>query len=301
MELRFIKDYMKDSALRHTLNKLTEETFGFNFETWVTNGYYEGDYIPYSYEENGRLIANVSVNRMEFIQNGQEKHYIQLGTVMTGKEFRNRGYASELIEKVLADYVGKCDGIYLFGNLNALGFYDKMGFSRGMQYQYILKNDARIALQKKARELDKTDCFLPVDPAEQLPKNRYMDAVRHSAANAALEQKNKYGLQMFHTAGMEQVYYSRKLDCYVVMEEQNRTLYLQSVTCTKRIRLEQVLAHIRGEYDRMILGFAPCIEDADLLDAQLYDGKDDYRLFYYGEELERIETEKLFFPVFSHA
>ncbi|MDF2885402.1 MAG: hypothetical protein K0R54_5976, partial [Clostridiaceae bacterium] len=38
-----------------------------------------------------------------------------------------------------------------------------------------------------------------------------------------------------------------------------------------------------------------------LLDAQIYDGKDDYRLFYYGEELEHIETEKLYFPKFSHA
>lgn len=292
---------MKDDTLRHALNQLTQETFGFDFEAWVTNGYYEGDYIPYSYEDNSRLIANVSVNRMEFIQNGKERYYIQLGTVMTSKEFRNRGYARELIEKVLEDYVGKCDGIYLFGNLSALEFYDKIGFSRGMQYQYILKNDARIALQKKARELDVMDCFLPVNPTEQLLKSRYMDAVRHSAVNAALEQKNKYGLQMFYTAGMEQVYYSRKLDCYVVMEEQNRILYLQSVICTKRIHLEKVLVHILEEYDSLILGFAPGIEDADLLDAQIYDGKDDYRLFYYGEELEHIETEKLYFPKFSHA
>jgi GNAT superfamily N-acetyltransferase len=292
---------MKDDTLRHALNQLTQKTFGFDFEAWVTNGYYEGDYIPYSYEENSKLIANVSVNRMEFIQNGKERYYIQLGTVMTSKEFRNRGYARELIEKVLEDYVGKCDGIYLFGNLSALEFYDKIGFSRGMQYQHILKNDARIALQKKARELDVMDCFLPVNPAEQLLKGRYVDAVRHSAVNASLEQKNKYGLQMFYTAGMEQVYYSRKLDCYVVMEEKNRILYLQSVICTKRIHLEKVLVHILEEYDSLILGFAPCIEDADLLDAQIYDGKDDYRLFYYGEELEHIETEKLYFPKFSHA
>ena len=299
--MRFIKDYIKDDTLRHALNKLTQDTFGFDFEAWVTNGYYEGDYIPYSYEENGRMIANASVNRMEFIQNGKEKYYIQIGTVMTDKEFRNRGYAKELIEKILEDYIGKCDGIYLFGNLGALEFYDKMGFSRGMQYHYILKNDARTALQNKARELDKTDCFLQVNPAEQQLKSSYMNAVRHSALNAALEQKNKFGLQMFYTAGMEQVYYCRKLDCYVIMEEQNHTLYLLSIICTKRILLQQVLEHICGEYDSMILGFAPCMEDTDLLDAQLYDGKDEYRLFYYGEELEHIETEKLYFPKLSHA
>lgn len=299
--MRLVKDYMKDDTLRHALNKLTQETFGFDFEAWVTNGYYEGDYIPYSYEENGRMIANVSVNRMEFIQNGKERYYLQLGTIMTGKEFRNRGYARELVNKVLEDYAGKCDGIYLFGDLSALGFYDKVGFSRGMQYQYILKEDAGNVLQNKAKEMDEADSFLPVNREEPLCKSRYMDAVRHSAVNAALEQKNKFGLQMFYTAGMENVFYSRKLDCYVVMQIRNGTLYLQSIIGTKRICLEKSLSYIKEEYDGMILGFAPCREDSDLFDAQLFDGKEDYRFFYYGEELKTIESEKLYFPKLSHA
>ena len=68
--MRLVKDYMNDTLLRHELNALTETTFCFNFESWVTNGYFEGDYIPYSIEENGKILSNVSVNRMHFIQNG---------------------------------------------------------------------------------------------------------------------------------------------------------------------------------------------------------------------------------------
>lgn len=299
--MRFIKDYMRDDTLRHALNELTQEIYGFDFENWVMNGYFEGDYIPYSYEKDGKIIANVSANRMEFIQNEKVKYYIQIGTVMTGEKFRNQGYARELIEKVFADYVGKCDGIYLFGNLSALEFYDKQGFSRGMQYRYTLKDDVRTVAQKKAGELDKADCFNLVEPAEQVQKTRYMEAVRQSAVNAALEQKNKYALQMFYTAGMEGVYYCKKLDCYVVMEKENGTIYLQSIISKDRVCLEEVLTHIEGEYDSMILGFAPCIEDAKLFDAESYDGEDEYRLFYYGEELKNIEKEKLFFPNLTHA
>lgn len=299
--MRFIKDYIRDNSMRHALNKLTQETFGFDFEAWVMNGYFEGDYIPYSFEENNKLIANVSVNRMEFNQNGKEKFYIQIGTVMTDKAFRNRGYAKELINKVLEDYVDKCDGIYLFGNLNSLGFYDKMGFLRGMQYKYVLKNDASTELQKRAKEVDQTDSFQPVKPTDQEMKRKYMDAVRNSAVNTALEQKNKFGLQMFYTAGMEKVYYSRKLDCFIVMEVEKHTLYLQSLISKHRIPLEQVLKHIGEEYDSVVLEFAPCIEDVDLFDAYPYDGEDEYRLFYYGKELESIEAEKLYFPIFSHA
>ena len=54
------------------LNGLTQKTFGFDFEGWVTNGYFEGDYIPFSYVEGGIMVSNVSANRMCFRQNEME-------------------------------------------------------------------------------------------------------------------------------------------------------------------------------------------------------------------------------------
>ncbi len=42
-------------------------------------------------------------------------------------------------------------------------------------------------------------------------KKRYMDTVRKNGVNAALEQTNKFGLQMFYTADMENVYYAGDL------------------------------------------------------------------------------------------
>ena len=77
--MEMICDYMKDDTLRHELNALTQKIFGFHFENWVTDGYFEGDYIPYSFEENEKIIANVSANKMSFMQNGVRKNYIQIG------------------------------------------------------------------------------------------------------------------------------------------------------------------------------------------------------------------------------
>lgn len=138
MELVF--DYIRNDALRHQLNALTRKTFGFDFEKWVATGYYEGDYIPYSFVENGKMLSNVSANRMRFLQNGVECNYIQIGTVMTDEVHRNKGLARRLIEYVVAEYKDKCDGIYLFANLEALGFYRKTGFSEGVkEYRCTLK------------------------------------------------------------------------------------------------------------------------------------------------------------------
>ena len=39
----------------------------------------------------------------------------------------------------------------------------------------------------------------------------------------------------------------------------------------------------------------------ELCGCSLYDGEDDYRLFYRGDELEAIERDKLYFPELSHA
>lgn len=118
-----IHNYMEDAVLRHKLNDLTQKTFGFDFENWVTGGYFEGDYIPYSFMEHGKVVSNVSANRMQFIQNGVTREFIQIGTVMTDKAYQNQGLAKKLMEHVMAQYEGRCDGIYLFSDLGALGFY----------------------------------------------------------------------------------------------------------------------------------------------------------------------------------
>lgn len=299
--MRLIKDYMRNAKLRGGLNKLAEETFGISFENWVTDGYFDGEYIPYSYEENGRILANVSANRMRFVQNGKERFFIQIGTVMTAPDQRKKGYAAELMRQVIEDYQGTCDGIYLFANLSALGFYEKLGFQNGLEYRYLLKKEKMKKIREEAAKRERKEGFLPVSAEDQTVKQQYEKALRDSKFFAALEQTNKYALQMFYTSGLEDVWYCKDLDCYVVIEQDGTTLCLQSVLCQNEIRLEQVLTRIREDYDRLMLGFAPKEADAGLFDAELYDGADDYRLFYLGEKLAEIETEKLFFPVFSHA
>ena len=128
--MELVKHYMPDDRLRAALNALTRQTFGFDFEKWYAGGGWEGDYLPYSLMEGGRMLANVSANRMRFLQNGQERRYIQLGTVMTDKAFRRQGLASRLMRAAMDDLRSECDGFYLFGDLGALGFYDSLGFSR---------------------------------------------------------------------------------------------------------------------------------------------------------------------------
>lgn len=292
--MELIYDYMLNHELRHKLNELTQKTFGFDFESWVTGGYFEGDYVPYSFMEDGKIISNVSANRMCFMQNGVKKEYIQIGTVMTDETYRNQGLAKKLMEYVVQQYKDKCDGFYLFADLSALDFYRKADFAEGMQYQYRLKPE------RYKKEISK-ETFLPVDENNEQMKQKYMDAVRHSAVNASLEQMNKFGLQMFYTSDMSNVYYAEDIDCFVVMEMEEDMLILESVICKEHLSLKEIIKRIDNQYDCLILGFSPCAEDRDMFDAKQFEGGEDYRLFYRGKDLESIQKDKIYFPQLSHA
>lgn len=287
-----ISNYMTDDSSRRMLNELTQKTFGFDFEGWVKGGYFEGDYIPYSFVKDGMMISNVSANKMHFLQRGIEKNYIQLGTVMTDEAYRKQGLAGKLIEHVIRTYENDCDGIYLFGNLGAVDFYLKNGFRMINQYRYFVKEEH---IKKCAGSR-----FAPVKDMGEDIKNKYLQMVRNSYFISSFEQINKYGLQMFYTAGLDNVLYAEDIDCFAVIDDEDG-LALQSVLCKEKIALTDVIGRLDLETTQLRLGFTPLDEDLYLCTAELYDGADDYRLFYRGGELEAIERDKLYFPDLSHA
>ncbi len=297
--MKLVKDYMRDDFLRRELNALTEKVFGFHFEDWVANGYFEGDYIPYSLEENGKLVSNVSANKMRFWQHGKIRNYIQLGTVMTDAEHRKQGLARKLMEHVLNEYEDRCEGVYLFGNLGVLDFYRKLGFEEKAQYSYTLKKGAGAEI--KARFPKNAEHFQKVSPVDGQAKKRYGESVKSAVPYGAFDQVNKYGLQMFYTADLENVYYAEDLACFAVISRDGDTVELQSVISQKRIPIEQVIGAIDLEYADLKLGFTPSKDETYLFECARYDGGNDYRLFCRGRQLDSIEKEKLYFPVLSHA
>lgn len=291
--MEFITNYMTNTEKRGMLNDLTRRTFGFDFEDWVSNGYFEGDYIPFSVEDGGQIVSNASANIMHFVHKGVPRKYIQIGTVMTDDAYRNRGLAAGLIRQIIGRYSGECDGFYLFANLGALEFYRKQGFAEGIQYRYWLRPEV---LNGK-----RSGGFTKLDPADCNLAQKYHEAVRGSVVNSALEQTNKFGLQLFYTAGLDNVYYAPDIDCFAVLEPYGTSLALQSVISTKRAPLLEVAARLPSDHDSVTLGFAPLPEDEALCECAPYDGVDDYRFFYMGSGLSEIEAQKLYFPELSHA
>jgi hypothetical protein len=73
-EYRLVSNFKNDDKLRTSFNKLTENTFGFNFEKWHEYGYWSDNYIPYSLvDKNENVVSNISVNIIDFIILGEIK------------------------------------------------------------------------------------------------------------------------------------------------------------------------------------------------------------------------------------
>ena len=96
------KNYRDNEFLRNSFNELAGKVFGgLNFEDWYRNGFWKDNYIPYSVVVDGKVVANVSVNACDMNYAGRIVKLIQLGTVMTDPDYRGRGYARLLMERLL--------------------------------------------------------------------------------------------------------------------------------------------------------------------------------------------------------
>lgn len=127
-EFTFVKDYKNNAALRKSFFELAKSTFDISFEGWYEQGFWGEGYIPFSFVEGEKVIANASVNVLELVINGAKKKAIQIGTVMTHPDYQKRGLSANLMNKVIEEFEDKVDLMYLFANETVLEFYPKFGF-----------------------------------------------------------------------------------------------------------------------------------------------------------------------------
>lgn len=87
-----IKDYKDDINLRLSFNELAGKVFSIDFERWYQLGFWNNQYVCYSFTDHDQVIANVSVSKMNIILNGKKIRAIQIGTVMTHPDHRKKDF-----------------------------------------------------------------------------------------------------------------------------------------------------------------------------------------------------------------
>ncbi|MCR2822840.1 GNAT family N-acetyltransferase [Lederbergia panacisoli] len=246
-QLQFITDYQKNDVLRKSFNELANHIFGIDFEEWYQKGYWDGHYIPFSYVDGNHVIANVSVNLLNLLIDGERKIAVQIGTVMTHSDYRNKGLSGALMRKVMAEYEGKCDFIYLFANQSVLDFYPKFGFKAVEEDEFSIDFKAEEASPANIRKLDIKN-----------PKD--LNFIHQFVSERApLSQKfcteNAIGVLMFYCLSVfpNDIYFIEKENVIVLFKKEHDHIHIFDIVSKNEIDIQQILCEISDDATRKII------------------------------------------------
>lgn len=286
--MEVLHGYRHDKALRDSFNALAAQTFGgLNFEGWYRNGFWGENYDPYSIVLDGRVVANVSVNRCDFEFGGKRYRILQLGTVMTDPEYRNRGLSRRIMED-LEPMLAAADGVYLFGNDSVVEFYPKFGFRRGRETAYA-KTVSQTGPRTARRE--------PMDGPEQWAK--LSAAMEKSTFREGCKMVGNPELIFFYVSQFMQdaVWYLPELDAWAVAEQEDGELTIHSIFADASVSIHDVIRAF-GDVQRVTLAFAPAEGDGWEKSEHL---EGDCNFFVRGGVFEEFERLDLRIPSLSHA
>lgn len=237
--MEFVKNYRDNKNLRQSFNALSLDVFGIDFESWYNAGFWNENYINYSFKQGQDIISNVSINKMDLLIDGNQKRAIQIGTVMTLEEQRNKGLAYKLLNKVIEDFENEYDFLYMFANDSALSLYLNCGFKpiyeKSFSMDFKLNNDIKL---KKLDMDNNKDRDLIIDFA----KNNVFK-------NDVFSVKNNHHLIMFYSLFLfrDNIYYIKDLDVIVYYNIIDDKLKLIDVLSKKKVDLMDVINSLSGK------------------------------------------------------
>lgn len=289
-EYSFFKGYQKDAAHRTAFNNLVTKVFGISFEDWYSAGYWNEKYIPYTLFDGGKAVANVSVNVMDFNVIGKQQRFIQIGTVATDEEYRNKHLSRFLMEKILAEWGDQCDLIYLFANKTVLEMYPKFGFGRVQEHEYF----------KSVEKSDTSSNIEKLDMDIQANRDFLYDYARNTKVYGNLSMHENADLVMFYCTSFlkRDVYYIKSLDVIAVATYNENRLHLLDVFGKVDTDLDKIISSlVNPQINEVVLGFTP--KDCSSYEVRETHGDD--ALFVQKGKSKLFDKNKVMFPLLSHA
>lgn len=289
-EYTYLISYQNEDKYRFAFNELVKKTYRFSFEEWYQAGYWNEKYIPYTLFDGEKAISNVSVNIMDFNVSGKHQRYIQLGTVITDNDYRNKHLNKFLMQKILEELNDKCDLIYLYANKSVLDMYPKYGLKQVKEYEYF----------KSIKNHEKHPHFEKLNMDMQSNRDMLYDYVKNSRVYAKFAMNENADLIMCNCILFlkEKVYYNRFLDTIVIVTFHDNQLRLWDVFSKANIDLDDIIhSSINPQIDTVILGFTP--DNSNSYEIRVISGDD--TLFIQQGKTDIFDEKKIMFPLLSHA
>ncbi len=293
MTLHFISDYKNDPRYRLSFNELAGKTFGIDFERWYQLGFWSDGYVCYSFADTNRVLANVSVCRMDIIRQGKRMSAVQIGTVMTDPEYRGRGLAAKLMNIVLEEYEDQCDLIYLFANHTVQNFYPKFGFRSSIKecrfFAEIRLNGRYPGKYRKLNLQQNGDLKLL---AEMVNKRATISDI--------FDIERGESILLWHCLCnfSHDIHYLNDLSVLVIAKHTEDTLHLYDVIAPEKVDFIPIFQRIASARVKNVLFyFTPDFKDISVMSAS-YE-PEDYTFFVRPNDISL--KGGFFYPITAHA
>ncbi len=282
-------DVRNNDELRNSFFSLSKSVFKLDFEPWYSGGYWTERYIPHVLADGGHVAANVSVNIIDIELGAEVKRFIQLGTVMTEPLYRGQGLSRLLMEKVIEEWRGKCELIYLYANDSVADFYPKFGFVKSAEYQC-------------SKVIDKSDLAVKkLNMAIKEDKDLLLEIYKLSNPYSCFAMKDNPGLLMFYCTKFlrDNIYYLPKTDTVIIAEVNEEKVTCYDVFTRPVLTLEEAIGAVIMDFSaEVILGFTP--KEAGSWNVRELK-EDDTTFFVLAGKENIFEQKKLMFPLLSRA
>jgi len=291
-KFELIYDYKDNDDLRESFNKLSKEVFGIDFELFYKSGSWNDRYVCYSYVYKGKVVSNVSINKLDMIINNKKVKALQIGTVMTHPNFRGNGLAGKLTMYVLEKYEGQYQIIYLFANKSVLNFYQKYGFESLKQSQFTWDIDIEISDNDNIKKLD-------VKNGQDLELIKRL-AIHRRALSNIFSVENAQHLLLFYCLYVftESIYYIEELDTIVIYEKSKGVIDLYDIVSPEAVDFKRIVSIIATRNEsKVIFHFTPTFKEIEI-EKIPYDDSDDM-LFVKSKKI--YIPENIFQPITAHA
>lgn len=234
-----------DLTYEALFDDLIRTSFGFSFKPWFEQKLWDKRYESYSVIENGKMLSNICIYKVDLLVMGKLTRAHQFGGVTTRAEARGKGYSRMLMEHIESEYPDT--PAFLSANPSVIDFYPRFGFRQVPRSKPFLE----VCIDNSPGEAVRLSSCDPF--AIEMIHSR-------GAYSGVLDAVNTQPIARFHLLidYEDGIYHLPKCGAIAIAEQREDTLFLADVIAREPIPFEAVARELPFEGIRRVeFGFCP--------------------------------------------
>jgi len=244
MQLSYKENYWDDAALKAEFIEFLKRIFDFDLTRWNEMGYWDRNFMPFSYFDGSRMVSNVCIYSLDMMVADKRSRVAQVSSVATLPDYRRRGLGAKLMEKAMEWARSEHDFFFLFADEEAFPLYRKSGFRMVDEFKTQIAVEGSSAAGGAIK--------LDIEKSDDLKMIERFAAERSPVSNQLGVLNNKLLMFWITYYLSDSVYHIPDLDILVMYRRENETVTISDIVGEKIPSFSDIYPYISDESDRSV-------------------------------------------------